>query len=813
MIIGKEKHEVEMSGFEDNETQGFKIKQDARSFELLSSVIYSDKISAVIREYSCNALDSHIAAGKPDLPFTVHLPNVFEPWFSVKDYGVGLDHHEVMNLYSTYFESTKAQSNNFVGAFGLGSKSAFAYTDQFTITAVYNGTVRNYSAYVNEDGEPVIMLLSEELTDEGNGVEIFMAVGESDFSDFLERAAKIYYRFPVLPEITGNILDLPVVKYIIDKPEYKLRDRNSRYDDQKSYAIQGPVAYPIDAESLSDLSQEDKNILTHTPFDIHFPIGALSVAASRERLNYNKLTKAAIGKALEKIKLSAKDEFSGIFDECETLYEAKLKWNNWFEENSFSNNREFKNLIRQNMFYKGEPVENGSLIFKTYENIDFTLYSALGEGLRTLDMVVEDTLTGTRFLNEYKKYLAADWDDQILFYSYYESQPAIRSNKIEITINNELKIVFVDTEYKDRRALNEAIWHNIYKSAGGDYHRVIVVKPAEGMAEELQKFWYDCPVIYTSSFQEVPENKFEHLYKSVAQKRREVRDVKPTVKMYKIGQFTSFGDHAGIPDVVVDTNVPNYYFVTYRNEPVTPGTDKVTNSGTLNSILYSADRLGILKDIKSNIYMINYSQVSVLKDYKNFNCIYEYIKLKTNELLEDKSFLRAIANNFSAVTHYEQTLLFLEGYSEKLKGFHDDLNKKSTPLAKFLNSTLLDFAKINTTLQIEEKFKLSQNKSGYLKNLINGDFYDRSKYAKHVEFFNKQLKLSEEKILKDIKQFDKDYPLFNYLLKSTQYYNKNYRTQSLDQYDLISYINSMDIANTVTKREIKKKLNKEIKEK
>ena len=71
------------------EVGDFKIKASAKAFSILSSGLYANKIRAIIRELSCNAVDSHAAAGKSDTPFDVHLPNTLEPWFSIRDYGPG----------------------------------------------------------------------------------------------------------------------------------------------------------------------------------------------------------------------------------------------------------------------------------------------------------------------------------------------------------------------------------------------------------------------------------------------------------------------------------------------------------------------------------------------------------------------------------------------------------------------------------------------------------------------------------------------------------------------------------------------------
>jgi HSP90 family molecular chaperone len=174
----------------------FRIRNSAKAFNILSSGLYANKVRAIIRELSCNAVDSHVAAGKTETPFDVHLPNQLEPWFSIRDYGTGLSHEQVTNIYTTYFESTKTNSNDFIGALGLGSKSPFSYTDNFTVTAIKDGTKGIYSAFINDSGVPSIAKMGEETTEEPAGVEIKFSVSDRyDFSKFQDEARVVYTYF------------------------------------------------------------------------------------------------------------------------------------------------------------------------------------------------------------------------------------------------------------------------------------------------------------------------------------------------------------------------------------------------------------------------------------------------------------------------------------------------------------------------------------------------------------------------------------------------------------------------------------------
>jgi hypothetical protein len=275
----------------------FRIRNSAKAFSILSSGLYANKIRAIIRELSCNAVDSHTAAGKAGVPFDVHLPNQLEPWFSIRDYGTGLSHEQVTNIYTTYFESTKTNSNEFIGALGLGSKSPFSYTDNFTVTAVQNGKKGIYSAFINGEGVPSIALMMSEDTEDANGVEIKFSVNSySDFDKFRQEARIVYKHFSLRPVVSGNG-DFGFVDY-----EYESKDIipgvHSVKDKNGGYAVMGNIAYPIEIPQADQSLGELRSLLT-CGLEMHFGIGELDFQASREGLSYIPSTVAAIKTKLE----------------------------------------------------------------------------------------------------------------------------------------------------------------------------------------------------------------------------------------------------------------------------------------------------------------------------------------------------------------------------------------------------------------------------------------------------------------------------------------------------------------------------------
>lgn len=275
----------------------FRIRNSAKAFNILSSGLYANKIRAIIRELSCNAIDSHIAANKQSTPFDVHLPTQLEPWFAIRDYGTGLNHDEVTNIYTTYFESTKTESNDFTGALGLGSKSPFSYTDNFMVTSVKDGRRGIYSAFINDKGVPSIALMSEEATNDPNGVEVKFSVNNTaDYYKFIAEAKEVYSYFKLRPVVGGvSQFEFKEIKYHDRDVVPGVHTMNSH---GTSIAVMGNIAYPImvpnAGQNLGNLSD-----LLSCNLEINFEISEVDFQASREGLSYIPSTIEAIKKKLE----------------------------------------------------------------------------------------------------------------------------------------------------------------------------------------------------------------------------------------------------------------------------------------------------------------------------------------------------------------------------------------------------------------------------------------------------------------------------------------------------------------------------------
>ena len=308
--------------------KAFTIEATAKSFAILSSSLYSDKITAIIRELSCNALDSHVDAGNSDR-FIIHLPTSLEPYFYVEDFGTGMSQEMIENLYSTYFSSTKSDRNDQIGALGLGSKSPFAYTDMFTIDSVYNGIQYTYSAAISDKGIPSLVFLNKkEVPGKHTGVKIQFAVNPSDFESFAEKAVYTLWRFTPRPKVIGGSNTYERLMFRFEKDmQIKLQGKDwafynsfPRWSDT-ARVLMGNILYDI-RSLASDPMFEKYGAFLDSAFVFEMPLGSCDITPSRETLSFDDLTKKNIFTKLNQISDEISLMLKGKTNDALTLWQA-----------------------------------------------------------------------------------------------------------------------------------------------------------------------------------------------------------------------------------------------------------------------------------------------------------------------------------------------------------------------------------------------------------------------------------------------------------------------------------------------------------
>lgn len=313
----------------------YTIQDSAKIFSILRSNIYSNKMLAVVREYSTNGWDGHILAGTPDRALRITLPTTLASEFRVRDFGVGLSEDSVMNIYTSYGTSTKDNSNDFNGTFGLGSKSAFAYGNAFDIISYFDGMRTMYTAYLDESNIGKIRKIYSEPTTEENGVEIVVAIKNADIRSFNETAQEFYKNFQPCPEIINNtyVAD-SIVEHHKRVATFSGADwaiyNNGRTEN--NVIIMGNVAYPLDLNSIPNKSVAFE-VFGTTYYRSHnvvinAPIGSLSITASRESLEYDKRTITWIVNKTEEIAKTLIKDAQDKIDSSKHLWDAVQVANN-----------------------------------------------------------------------------------------------------------------------------------------------------------------------------------------------------------------------------------------------------------------------------------------------------------------------------------------------------------------------------------------------------------------------------------------------------------------------------------------------------
>jgi hypothetical protein len=351
-------------------TVSFGIKEDgfAHIFNVLRNQLYSNKYMAVLREYAVNGVDSHIEAGCPERPIEVSLPTQLNPNLKIRDFGTALSDTDIQDIYAFYGESTKRNTNSQTGMLGIGSKSAFAYGDNFVINSFVDGQKHTYNAFIDPSQVGQIAKLGVEDTDEENGIEIVIPTKEEDVETFRSTAEEIFQHFKIRPLIKGQPVEFDDRTVLYEGEGWKWRKNKNhggyygygRRNEGDAIAVMGNIGYPIDFRSLNyDSNNEDWRDLENLCSDnllLEVEIGDMEISASREQLQYTDHTNKSLIKKLKQVKKELLAEIQKEFGNCTTMFEAKCLVGTI--DDFSSGLYQFRELINKNIEVNGVKVES-----------------------------------------------------------------------------------------------------------------------------------------------------------------------------------------------------------------------------------------------------------------------------------------------------------------------------------------------------------------------------------------------------------------------------------------------------------------------
>ncbi len=660
----QEQRIFETFGDEESTKRQFKIQQSKEAFKILSSGVYSDKILAVIREYSANAWDSHKVAKKLDKKFIVHLPNTFEPWFSVRDFGLGMSEENIYELFTTYFSSSKRLDNEATGFLGIGSKSAFAYTDQFTVTSWFDGKKSVYTCFISDEGTPEVSLVHAEPTAEENGLEIKMAVHANDYSSFSSKAAGLFRFWKNPPEIVGN----PACTWVNNNvtKEFKLshgcvfREYDTGYAPHSLWIVQGACSYNINVNLVPQSVQNVYKILKGV---LEVPIGTVNITASREHLEYDKHTL----KVLEVLGIEIKDLITKDFQD--EIKELKTEWQTTVYANK-NRARPFWNLVNNTVVF-GKPltywsgyVFEANFVEKTGKNL-----KNAPNGKDILDGNGNPIPELNRFATPSTFYVR-DLDKKSLKGYEYSGPLTIYPNRA-LT-----KIVINDT---GRSRYKEVLQHNkvFFETAIPDV--------------DTYKFYYvsvpdlaDLPkVMKALSFIEAPYDKAIILLSTLPEPPKTVGAKSKPVSIHKM-------EHGRWKDAKRSPSDGGVYVRTTRLYP----DSYAKSNGTLKDLLLAAYNAGLLTDTSGNhvdVYGIPKSFENIPKKHTGWIELTDYLKDQISKRIKGVNFVEMFKQKrekeFEAMSKESVELLKLfKGSSKYVDKFLDTCDTfKAIPDDKLWN--------------------------------------------------------------------------------------------------------------------------------
>lgn len=303
--------------------------------------IYSNPVASVVREYAANGYDSHVLAGQTR-PVEVIFPTYLNASFIVRDWGVGMSREDLVNVYRMYGASTKRDTNDMIGAFGLGAKSALALTNSFTVNAVKDGKRNVVIISKDEEGGSDVNFLAEQDVDEPNGVTVTIPVpNPREFAQV--QASNIFVGWK-----PGTVLvDGKQPASVYDAEFYKALPQASGWYEPNAKvlprtnghllrAVVGPVLYNITAEVtrevLSGFSAKVPADTLAARLVLNLPNGSVAITPNREELIFNAMTKRAIIAALEVAVAEICDWAAGLLAAATTHKDAAAKADALFEQ-------------------------------------------------------------------------------------------------------------------------------------------------------------------------------------------------------------------------------------------------------------------------------------------------------------------------------------------------------------------------------------------------------------------------------------------------------------------------------------------------
>jgi hypothetical protein len=358
---------------------------------IISTKLYSKPIESFIREITSNAWDSHIEAKTNDpvvISINHSVTDTSKLQVSIQDFGTGLSPERFDKVFKKAGSSTKRDTNDQIGMFGIGRFSALSVADMVHIVSNYNGKKYTYMMYKNGTEINIDLALEQDTTDP-NGLIFSLDISKRDWTvlkggiiNQLRYFDNVFVKGDYSSDFNNSFNAIKIQAY----NTFLISSRDP--ENNTSTILLGKVAYPIEINELYNYAEgpEDKKVIDsissiNKKISVKFNIGELQVTPNREQILYKEDTARTIINRfkeffteLKEIKKNelAKEEmtFMKLYDSVdsnhyiiefdkEKIWTSGLKYTEPVDVNkvTFPNFHEIRSLAKELMgtYFESEP--------------------------------------------------------------------------------------------------------------------------------------------------------------------------------------------------------------------------------------------------------------------------------------------------------------------------------------------------------------------------------------------------------------------------------------------------------------------------
>lgn len=314
------------------------IHESGVAFAAMTSKLYVNKIHTPVREYISNACDAMRAARRKRPIRVLVVTRVGRygesDYFCVEDAGKGLSREDIETLFMGYFASKSRNRPTANGTFGLGAKSAFAYTQEFFVRSTQEGVSNHYRIFLNSKGYPEMVGVDRQAyplpryQDSMSGLQVCFEIANTDISKFLNAIEQVSswatrpievgvvnglerpLDFALMPAVSSSLVNLGSCEHaeiFLGESDDERFQADRREGANLGIRVwMGDVSYPVQAKYLKVFLKKSvpaslkhlKGLIDHGNIALRMPLGSVDLNASRESLEYTERTHKAIADAV-----------------------------------------------------------------------------------------------------------------------------------------------------------------------------------------------------------------------------------------------------------------------------------------------------------------------------------------------------------------------------------------------------------------------------------------------------------------------------------------------------------------------------------